>query len=85
MTAKEESDRDVVELDYAQIKPMDDWLDAMRKSDTKLSGYSGGLSHSEETVIDMMINKFPDILNEVGNEDIKAKHTAKKALRATKP
>ena len=71
--------------DQMKMNNWSNWLGAMSGSDNTIAGFSGGLSHSEETAIDMIVTKFPTILNEAGNEAIKAKHEAKKALRATKP
>ena len=38
-----------------------------------------------EDVIDSLVRKYPDILNDPENVRLKQRHEAKKALRATKP
>jgi len=61
-----------------------DWSTDMMKSDDWVRG-SIHLPRQLEDIITMLVGKYPDILNEEGNEIIKKRYNDKKALRATKP
>jgi len=59
-----------------------DWTSNMIFSDDMMAG---NIPRQMEDIITMLVGKYPDILNEAGNEIIKKHYNDKKALRATKP
>jgi hypothetical protein len=64
-----------------------DWSTEMSESDRLLNPTSEGvqLPRQIEDVVNMLINKFPNILDEAGNEKMKERYDAKRALRGIKP
>jgi len=63
-----------------------DWISNMNATDREYEP-TLGMSRNSEDIIDMLVTKYPNILNEFDSRDegIAGKHKAKKALRATKP
>ena len=59
-----------------------DWSSGLSVSD---DNQAIGMDRVMEDVIDSLVRKYPDILNDPENVRLKQRHEAKKALRATKP
>jgi hypothetical protein len=71
-------------VDQLEQNTWNDWSTDMLNSDDWVHA-SIHLPRQLEDIITMLISKYPDILNEEGNEIIKKRYNDKKALRATKP
>ena len=61
-----------------------DWTSDMSDSDREFAP-TIGMTRTSEDIIDMLVSKYENILNDPGNEIVKKKHEAKKTLRATRP
>ena len=59
-----------------------DWTSGLSASD---DNNVIGINRVMEDVIDSLVRKYPDILNDSENARLKQRHKAKKDLRATKP
>ena len=59
-----------------------DWFSGLSVSD---DNQAIGMNRVMEDVIDSLVRKYPDILNDPENVRLKQRHEAKKALRAAKP
>ena len=59
-----------------------DWTSGLSASD---DNNVIGMNRVMEDVIDSLVRKYPDILNDSENVRLKQRHKAKKDLRATKP
>ena len=68
-----------------------DWVAKINMSDTQSNVLIDGvevaieMNRMEERIIDALINNSPDILNDIGNEQLKDRFNYKKTLRAEKP
>ena len=61
-----------------------DWTSDMERSDSEFAP-TIGMTRTSEDIVDMLVSKYENILNDSGNEIVKEKYEAKKALRATRP
>ena len=71
-------------VDQLEQNTWNDWSTDMLNSDD-WEHASIHLPRQLEDIITMLVSKYPDILNEEGNEIIKKRYNEKRALRATKP
>jgi len=75
-------------VDQLAKNTWNDWTTEMNESDVlgqEPSSPGIKLPRQMEDIITMLVDKYPDILNEEGNAIIKKRYNDKKALRTTKP